>query len=194
MHSDFFDLGMIECISKLACMLSLERSLALKKGSPHARLMRWTCLLLGFLILTILPGRAGHSAPKIFLRVHVQTAGEGQSPMEATTVKLPPNGEEIQVHTLPDLTEDELIDAQQDASGVLRLRFNHQGQVALSVLTAENQNRIMIVMINGFVIYAPVIDEQITTGELDIPHPVNAQALQLLQDRAKENNRKALKT
>jgi len=156
--------------------------------------MRWTCLLMGFLLLTFLPAQAGHSAPKVVLRVHVQTTGEGQSPMEVTTISVPPNGEQIQVRTLPEITEHELVDVRQDASGAVHLLFNHVGQVNLSAVTAQNQGRILVVLIDGYVVYAPVIDEQITSGELDLPHPINPQVLQLLQEVARQNVRQAAKT
>ena len=153
--------------------------------------MRWTCLLMGFLFLTFLPAQAGHSAPKVVLRIHVQTTGEGQSPLEVTTISVPPNGEQIQVRTLPEITEHELVDVRQDASGVTHLLFNHVGQVSLSVVTAQNQGRILVVLIDGYVVYAPVIDEQITNGELDLPHQINPQVLLLLQEVARQNVRKA---
>jgi preprotein translocase subunit SecD len=156
--------------------------------------MRWTCLLIGFLFLTFLPAWAGHSPPKIVLRVHVQTTGEGQSPQEVTTITIPPNGEQIQVRTLPELTEQELVGVQQDASGAVRLQFNHTGQVDLDAVTAENQGRFLVVLIDGYVIYAPVIDEQITSGELDIPRHISPQIVQLLQEVAQENVRQAAKT
>jgi preprotein translocase subunit SecD len=156
--------------------------------------MRWTCLLVGLLFLTFLPARAGHSPPKIVLRVHVQTTGEGQSPQEVTTITVPPNGEQIQVRTLPELTEQELVGIQQDASGGIRLQFNHTGQVDLSVVTAENQGRILVVLLDGYVIYAPIIDEQITNGELDIPRQVGPRIVQLLQEVAQQNVRQAAKT
>jgi preprotein translocase subunit SecD len=156
--------------------------------------MRWTYLLTGFLFLTLLPARAGHSAPKVLLRVHIQTTGEGQSELETSTIVLPPNNEKIQIRTLPELTEQELVDVQPDASGALHLQFNHVGQVALSTVTAENQGRILVVLINGYVVYAPVIDEQITSGELILPHQVNPQLVQELQDVAKHNVREAAKT
>ncbi len=156
--------------------------------------MRWICCLTGFLFLTFLPARAGHSAPKVTLRVHVQTAGEGQSPMEVTTVAVPPDGERIQVRTLPEVTEHDLTDVQQDASGTVRFHFNHSGQVALSAVTAQNQGRILVVLIDGYVIYAPIIDEQIASGELDVPHPITPQVLELLQEVARQNVRQAAKT
>jgi preprotein translocase subunit SecD len=156
--------------------------------------MRWTCVLIGFLFLTFLPARAGHSPPKIVLRVHVQTTGEGQSAQEVTTITVPPNGEQIQVRTLPELTEQELVGVQQDASGGVRLQFNHVGQVNLSAVTAQNQGRILVVLIDGYVVYAPIIDEQITSGELDIPRQISLQIVQLLQEVAQQNVKQAART
>jgi hypothetical protein len=156
--------------------------------------MRWTCLLVGLLILTFLPANAGHSPPKIFLRVNVQTTGDGQSALAVVTIALPPNGEQIQVRTLPEVTEQELIGVEQDASGTVRLQFNHSGQVSLSAVTAQNQGRILVITINGTIIYAPIIDEQITNGELDLPHPLDPRIVALLQDLAKANVKEAAKT
>ena len=156
--------------------------------------MRWICLLTGFLFLTFLPARAGHSPPKVVLRIHVQTTGEGQSAQEVTTITVPPNGEQIQVRTLPELTEQELVGVQQDASGGVRLQFNHVGQVNLSAVTAQNQGRILVVLIDGYVVYAPIIDEQITSGELDIPHQMSSQIVQLLQEVAQQNVKQAART
>ena len=114
--------------------------------------------------------------------------------MEATAISLPPNGEKILIRTLPEVTERELIDVEQDASGTVHLQFNHEGQVSLSAVTAQNQGRILVVLINGYVIYAPIIDEQITSGELDLPHPIPPQILQLLQDLARNNVKQAART
>ncbi|MGB8297984.1 MAG: hypothetical protein WCG85_21380 [Polyangia bacterium] len=150
--------------------------------------------MIGVLLLTLLPARAGHSPPKVILRVHVQTTGAGQSALEVTTISIPPNGERIQVRTLPEVTEQELVGAQQDASGVVHLLFNHEGQVSLNAVTAQNQGRILVVLIDGYVVYAPIIDEQIDNGELDLPRPINPQVLQLLQDVAQRNVRQAART
>jgi preprotein translocase subunit SecD len=155
--------------------------------------MRRTCLLLGLLVFTFLPAHAGHSPPKVALRIHVQTTGDGQSPQEATTISLPPNGEQIQVRTLPEVSEQDLVDVQQDSSG-LHLTFNHSGSVNLSAVTAQNQGRIMVVLIDGAVFYAPIIDEQISNGRLDIPRTVGPQILGALQDVVKYNLRQAART
>lgn len=153
-----------------------------------------TCLLVGLMLCLLVPARAGHSAPKIFFRINVQTAGEGLSPQQATQVAIPPNGEMIQVRTLPEVTEQDLIGVTVDPSGPVHLQFNHRGKVNLDAVTGENQGRILVVSINGYVVYAPVIDQQITTGELVLPHPLSPEILQLLQQTAKENVRKASRT
>jgi hypothetical protein len=166
-------------------------------NQPQGRIlviMRWTCLLIGFLFLGFQPAQAGHSPPKVVLRIHIQSTGEGQSPLEVTTITIPPNGEKIQVRTLPEVTEGELISVQQDLSGGVRLQFNHVGQVNLSAVTAQNQGRILVVLIDGYVVYAPTIDEQITTGELDIPHPINSHVVQLLQEVVRKNLKEAART
>jgi hypothetical protein len=155
--------------------------------------MRWILFLAG-LFITFLPAHAGHSPPKILFRIHVQTTGIGQSPLEAMTISLPPNGEQIQVRTLPEVSEGQIIDAQQDASGAVRVRFNHTGQVALNAVTAQNQGRILVVVIDGYVIYAPIIDEQITDGEIKIPGPIKPEIVKLLQEVGQRNVQQANKT
>jgi hypothetical protein len=143
------------------------------------------------LFLTILPAQAGHKPPKIILRVHVQTTGEGMPAELATTIALPPNGETIQIRSLPEVSEIDLTDVKQAPDGTVRLFFDHRGQVNLSAATAENQGRILVLMIDGYITYAPIIDQQITNGELDIPHPLSSQIVQLLQETARQNVRAA---
>ncbi len=155
--------------------------------------MRCYVLLIGFLFLTFSPARAGHSAPKVLFRVHIQTTGEGLSPQEAATVTIPPRGEQIQVRTLPEITERDIVDVQPLDSGGIHVSFNHVGTVALNAVTAQNQGRILVVLINGIVVYAPIIDEQIENGQLDIPLALQPNIIQLLQDQARQNVRQAAK-
>jgi preprotein translocase subunit SecD len=149
--------------------------------------MRLLCLLAGILGLTLLPVHAGHSPPKIIMRVNIQTTGAGMSSMEAVTINVPPDNEEILVRRLPEATEQDLIDVHADASGAVHFRFNHTGQINLDAVTAQNQGRILVVSLNGIIIYAPTIDEEISNGELIIPHPMNPEILLLLQEQAQKN-------
>lgn len=155
--------------------------------------MRWPFFLAVFLSISLLPARAGHTPPKVVLRVHVQTTGEGQSPLEVSKIAIPPTGEQILIRAIPELSEVQLLDVQQDESG-LRLKFDHAGRVNLSAVTAQNPGRILVVLIDGQVVYAPTIDTQITDGELDIPHQLPPAIVQLLQQVAKENQRQANRT
>jgi hypothetical protein len=155
--------------------------------------MRLTFVLMGLLLLTLLPARAGHTPPKVTLRIHVQTAGEGQSTLEAVQIRIPPAGDTILIRAIPEVSESQLVGVQQDASG-LHLQFNHTGTVDLNAATAQNQSRIMVVLIDGNVVYAPVIDTQISDGQLTVPHQIPNQVVQLLQQVAAENIRKANKT
>ncbi len=156
--------------------------------------MRFLCLLIGLFLVVYTPAHAGHSPPKVSLRVHIQTTGDGLSAQEATTITLPPNGEQIQVRTLPELTERDLVDVEPLPSGGVRLTFDHTGKDNLNAVTSQNQGRILVVLIDGVIVYAPIIDLQITSGQLDIPHALTPQIIQVLQQVAKENVRQANRT
>ncbi|MEI9998085.1 MAG: hypothetical protein WDO13_02385, partial [Verrucomicrobiota bacterium] len=159
--------------------------------------MRWiglaglTVLVVGFSLTSLTPARAGHTPPKVKLGVHIQTTGEGQSQLEAMTIAVPPDGEQILIRTLPEASDLQLIGVAEQANGAVRLQFNHAGQVALSAATAENQGRFLVVLIDGQVVYAPIIDVQITDGQLVIPRPLPPEIVRLLADVAQENVRRA---
>ena len=155
--------------------------------------MRLTFTLMGLLLLTLLPARAGHSPPKVTLRIHVQTAGEGQSTLEVAQIRVPPAGDTILIRAIPEVSEIQLVGAEQDAVG-LHLQFNHTGTVDLNAATAQNQGRIMVVLIDGNVVYAPIIDTQINDGQLTVPHQIPNEVVQLLQQVAAQNIRKANKS
>ena len=152
--------------------------------------MRRTFFLMGLLLLALLPARAGHTPPKVTLRIHVQTTGEGQSTLEVAQIRVPPAGDTILIRAIPELSEIELIGVEQDANG-LHLQFNHTGTVDLNAVTAQNQGRLMVVIIDGNVVYAPTIDTQISDGQLTIPHEMPPAIVQLLQQVAAQNVRKA---
>jgi len=157
--------------------------------------MRLLCLPFGLLLLMLVPAQAG-STPKaqIFLRVHIQTNAEGLPSTQVVSIGIPPDNEQIQIRAIPEITEQNLTDVQTTPNGTVRLLFDHTGQINLDAVTAQNDGRIMVVMIDGYVVYAPVIDQHITSGELDIPHPLSPQVLQLLKQVAQQNIIKAKKT
>jgi preprotein translocase subunit SecD len=153
--------------------------------------MRAIFRLAGALLLLALPAQAGHSPPKVFLRVFVQTTGEGQPSTQAREIAIPPDNEKILIRAMPEVSEQDLVDVRTDASNNVHFYFDHRGQVDLDAATAQNQGRIMVVVLNGYIYYAPVIDEEISTGELVVPHPLSPVILQLLQATAKQNVRQS---
>jgi hypothetical protein len=156
--------------------------------------LRWTVryFLFALALLLTLPAHAGKSPPKLQLRIHVQTTGSGLAETQAHTVLLPPNGEPIQVRSLPEVSERNLINVDSGPNGTL-LYFDHEGQINLSAVTAQNQGRILVVFLNGYIIYAPVIDEQITNGQLLLPHPLAPQIVTILKQMAADNLRSETK-
>jgi preprotein translocase subunit SecD len=156
--------------------------------------MRWISCLAVLLVFLVLPAHAGHSPPKVLFRVFIQTSGEGLPSSEAQEVVIPPNRETIMIRAMPEITEQNLVDVRADPAGNVHFRFDHQGQVNLDAVTAQDQGRIMVVALNGFVIYAPLIDEQITSGELVVPHAIDPAVIQLLEEEAQKNVQQANRT
>ena len=155
--------------------------------------MRRLCLLVAFPLVSFLPAHAGHKPPQILMRVYIQT-NEGLPPTEARPVQVPPDNEVIQVRTIPELTENQLTAVEADASGAVHLHFDHSGQVDLDAFTAQDQGRIMVVFIDGVIVYAPTIDTQLSNGELILPHPLTPETVRLLQEKAAANNAQEKRT
>lgn len=155
--------------------------------------MRFLLSALVLLALLAAPVHAGKTPPKILLRIHVQTTGDGLADgKSAQTIYLPPNNEPIQIRSIPEVSEQNLVGVVPQRNGTLLL-FDHTGQVNLSAVTAQDQGRILVVFLDGYVIYSPVIDEQITSGQLLLPHPLPAEVVKLLQDLAAKNVREKQK-
>jgi hypothetical protein len=146
-------------------------------------------LLFALALFIVLPAHGGKSPPKLLLRIHVQTTGSGLAENQARTVLLPPNNEPIQVRGLPEVSERNLIGVEPQKNGGTLLAFDHEGQINLSAVTAQNQGRVLVVFLNGYIIYAPIIDEQITNGQMLLPHPLDPKIVKLLQDIAADNTR-----
>jgi preprotein translocase subunit SecD len=149
--------------------------------------MRWIGLFLLLLPGLALPARAGHSPPQVLLRVFVQTTGDGMADTQAHEITIPPDNETILIRAMPETNESEITDVQVDPAGRTHVFFDHTGTVDLDAVTAQNQGRILVVTLDGYIIYAPVIDREISNGELIIPHPIPPQIIQLLQKLAKQN-------
>ncbi len=151
------------------------------------RQIRQLLLLLPLTLFAFLPAHAGHKPPQLLLRIYVQTSGDGLPATQVTTITVPPNGEQILIRTIPEVSEHDLADVRVDAAGSTYLILTHRGKVNLDAVTGQNQGRLLVVMLNGYVIYAPVIDEQLSSGVFIIPHPLPPEVIKALQDIAKDN-------
>ena len=149
--------------------------------------MRFLFRLLGAAVLLALPAPAGSSPPKVIFRVFVQTSAEGLPSTQARQITVPPDNESITIRALPELSEADLVDVHADASGNVHFMLDHRGQVDLDAVTAQNPGRILVVTLNGYVLYAPIIDQQISNGELIMPHPLDPAVIELLEEEAKGN-------
>ncbi len=130
----------------------------------------------------------GHKPPPVTLTITIETSGQGMAPQQAIPVTLPASGQTIFVRAIPEITEKNLIKVELRPDGTPLLTFDHQGRINLDVSTGVNQGRFLVVLIDGVVVYAPIIDLQIKTGQLLIPHPLPLPIMDALQKVAIYNS------
>jgi preprotein translocase subunit SecD len=148
-------------------------------------------LICGLIGLGLLSGaQAGGGKPPVSFRIHSQTNGEGLSKNQAMPVVLDDPPETIQVNTLPDLSERDLVAVQAretQAGRQMWVKFNAHGTVVLNAVTTQSMGRIFVVFLNQKQIFAPVIDQRIGSGELLIPYAVSDAEIKALEEAIKKN-------
>lgn len=104
------------------------------------------------------------------------------------TLTNPPK--QIMIRAQPELSERDIVkveSAPSDSGGVaLRLTLSEHGKIVLNTLTTQCQGQVMVVFLNGRVVYAPVIDKIIGDGILIIPGAVAPDEVPLLTETAKK--------
>jgi hypothetical protein len=137
--------------------------------------MKLRCGFVCWAILLALCTLAGAPKPTVSWRVHVQVAGEGLPRSQALPLVLNKPAEQIYIKTLPELSERDIFDVRafpaEDSLGMV-VKLSPHGTHVLNSATFQNHGRILVVFLNGRVIYSPVIDRHITNGELLIPRGV----------------------
>ncbi len=138
--------------------------------------MKRVWMSLGMVTLIWLVNFAGSSRPHVTFRVHVQTESRGLSSKQAFPVRLTHPDEAIMVNAIPEVSESDISDVESwpsdDEGLVLRVHFAPHGAQALSNATYQDQGKVMVVFLNGRLIYAPIIDMNISNGTLTIPRGV----------------------
>ena len=106
--------------------------------------------------------------PPFLLRIHLQ-ATEGAKGSTSTLVTLYQPNETIAIQSLPEVTEKEILKVSTRVDGTVLVEFNDFGRTKLEVGTSTGRGNILIVLVNGRVVYAPRIDTVITNGSILLP-------------------------
>lgn len=146
---------------------------------------------LGALLLAsiFLAGVAGSDPPKSTFRVHVQTVVQGAPGTQVLAVTLINPTKQIMVRAQPELSERDIMSVESapaDSGVALKLTLSEHGRFVLSTLTTENQGKVLVVFLNGRVVYAPIIDRIIGDGFLIIPRGVAPEEVTPLEEAAKK--------
>jgi hypothetical protein len=129
--------------------------------------MRFGVNILPFLVgLVVWMGAA--EKPPFLLRVHLQ-APEGAKGMVSVPVTLFQPNETIAIQSLPEVSEKEIRKVSTRADGTVLVDFNDFGRTKLEVGTSTGRGFILVVLVNGRVVYAPRIDAVITNGSILLP-------------------------
>jgi len=131
---------------------------------------------------------AGSQKPQFSLRIHVQ-AGDQIRDDRVVPIALIAPQEIIRVHKFPVLTEKNLVDAIETANGGVILGFNQAGQHSLETVTSTEMGRILIVVLNGRIIYDAQIDMPMSSGRLLIPNGLSESDTMMLRAYIKDRQR-----
>jgi len=130
---------------------------------------------------------AGGEKPQLVLRVYTQN--EDPAARSMPLVLTDPE-QTIHINADPEVSEHDLIGVEpylgpNGETGAI-LRFSHHAGMVLNAASLEKMGKILVVSLNGRIVYSPVIDTALNET-LVLPRGVNAQDMALLQAMIKEN-------
>ena len=135
------------------------------------------------------------SKPPVLLRVHLQ-APEGAKGMLTVPVTLLNPPETIAIRNLPEVSEKEIQKIYTGGDGTVVVEFDEFGKTKLEVATSTGRGLILVVIVNGRVVYAPLIDTTLTRGALALPagsvFPEEVEALNDARNKEKAQKLKDL--
>ncbi|MDR0533551.1 MAG: hypothetical protein LBH01_06305 [Verrucomicrobiales bacterium] len=111
---------------------------------------------------------AGSDKPAVVLRLHLQNL-DSQDMSKVTPLSLKNPDQLIYVDKFAFLSEKYLYDAKQLQDGRVIIQFDNIGVSAMETTTSASLGKIMVVIFNGRVILAAVIDKPIRDGRLIVP-------------------------
>jgi len=125
-----------------------------------------------FSLFTVLVGMllwmGAAEKPPVLIRVHLQAA-EGARGEASVPVSLFNPPEKVAIQSLPELSEKDISKVSTRIDGTVLLEFDDFGKTKLEVATSTGRGLIMVVIVNGRVVYAPRIDTVLTNGSLLLP-------------------------
>ena len=134
--------------------------------------IRYNLMKAGYRFLLLVVGYAlwigAAQKPPFLLRIHLQ-ATEGAKGMVSVPVTLFQPNETIAIQSLPEVTEKEIRMVSTRVDGTVLVEFNDFGRTKLEVGTSTGRGMILVVLVNGRVVYAPRIDTVITNGSILLP-------------------------
>ena len=135
-----------------------------RRGYVYLGMMVWILPWLVGLLFWI--GAA--EKPPVLLRVHLQ-APEGAKGMVTVPVTLLNPPETIAIRSIPEVSEKDVKNVRSMADGTVVVEFDDFGKTKLEVATNTGRGLILVVIVNGRVVYAPTIDTNLTRGALALP-------------------------
>jgi hypothetical protein len=131
--------------------------------------------------------------PPVLLRVHLQ-APEGAKGMVTVPVTLLNPPETIAIRNLPEVSEKDIQRVRALVDGTVVVEFDDFGKTKLEVATNTGRGLILVVIVNGRVVYAPMIDTSLTKGALALPAgSVFPEEIQALNDARNKERAQKLK-
>lgn len=131
--------------------------------------------------------------PPVLLRVHLQ-APEGAKGMVTVPVTLLNPSETIAIRNIPEVSEKDVQRVRVLSDGTAVVEFDDFGKTKLEVATNTGRGLIMVVILNGRVVYAPLIDTSLTRGALALPvGAIFPEEIQALNDARNKERAQKLK-
>ena len=106
--------------------------------------------------------------PPVLLRVHLQ-APEGAQGMTTVPLELFNPPETIAIRAIPEVSEKDVVRVSERADATLLVEFDDFGATKLEIATSTGRGLILVVLVNGRVVYAPRIDTSLSRGRLLLP-------------------------
>jgi hypothetical protein len=149
-------------------------------------------MLAVFLAMVTVPhAQAGGGRPKVIFRIHIETT-RGLPGDQSLSVALVNPPMEIPVGRFAELSERNLAGAipYEGRPGAVLVTFDDQGSRRLATLTEANNGKRLVVLLNGRVVFSPMIDAPLPNGQIVIPSGVAPEEMAMMVAEGKKNRRR----